>query len=241
MRFPALPSSARLLLMLAIAALAAPIHAQDAGKSSTVEIRSVLQDPVHPGAELFIPTAAGAMAKLILVPGEMAPPQKAQVTDGKLSLYATADPKAAVAGVVTMPAGMNRAIMVIVRMPDQSQIPYKMVVIDDSANVFPKGESRVVSLVGADVAVEAGEHKIPAKAGTVTRVPPVKKVNEFNMAQTNFYYKQRDSWVPFTERQLQFSDEMRRLFIVHVTPGALSPSVTTIIDSVPQVPAKAGG
>jgi hypothetical protein len=39
--------------------------------------------------------------------------------------------------------------------------------------------------------------------------------------------------VPFTERQLQFLNAYRRLFIVHATPGALQPSVTTIVDTAP--------
>jgi len=64
-------------------------------------------------------------------------------------------------------------------------------------------------------------------------VPAVSKVNDFNMAQTNFYYQQGGSWVAFTERQLQFLDACRRLFIVHVTPGAITPTVTTIVDIAP--------
>ena len=38
------------------------------------------------------------------------------------------------------------------------------------------------------------------------------------------------------ERQLQFLDANRRVFIVHVTPGALQPSVTTIVDTTPATP-----
>ncbi|MEN9974923.1 MAG: hypothetical protein RLZZ282_929, partial [Verrucomicrobiota bacterium] len=44
------------------------------------------------------------------------------------------------------------------------------------------------------------------------------------------YVKDGDAWTPFTERQLQFLDVCRRLFIVHVTPGALQPTVSTIVD-----------
>ena len=62
-------------------------------------------------------------------------------------------------------------------------------------------------------------------------MPPVTKVNEFNMAQTNFYYQQGEAWVVFTERQLQYLDASRRLFIIHATPGALQPTITTIVDT----------
>jgi hypothetical protein len=111
-----------------------------------------------------------------------------------------------------------------------------MVLIDDSAKAFPKGEARALPLVGVETAIQAGEHRLPIHPGKITNVPPVRKVNEFNMAQTNFYYKQGETWVPFTERQLQFLDAYRRVFIVHVTPGALQPSVTTIVDTTTVVP-----
>ena len=62
-------------------------------------------------------------------------------------------------------------------------------------------------------------------------MPPVTKVNEFNMAQTNFFYQQGEAWVVFTERQLQYLDASRRLFIIHSTPGALQPTITTIVDT----------
>jgi len=108
-----------------------------------------------------------------------------------------------------------------------------MIIIDDSAKVFPKGESRALPLVTVETAIQAGEHRLSIHPGKITNVPPVRKVNEYNLAQTNFYYKQGESWVPFTERQLQYLDAFRRVFIIHVTPGAIQPSVTTIVDTAP--------
>ena len=72
---------------------------------------------------------------------------------------------------------------------------------------------------------------MPVHPGEIARIPPNKKVNEYNMAQTNLYHKQAEAWVPFTEKQLQFLDDYRRIFIVHATPGALQPTVTIIVDS----------
>ena len=40
-----------------------------------------------------------------------------------------------------------------------------------------------------------------------------------------------DSHVTFTERQLQYLDEIRRIFIVHKTPGGSQPTLTTIVDT----------
>lgn len=41
--------------------------------------------------------------------------------------------------------------------------------------------------------------------------------------------------MPFTERQLQYLDAYRRIFIIHITPGAIQPAVTTIVDTAPAV------
>ncbi len=156
--------------------------------------------------------------------------------NGSLVLYdkATVDPKnpeASLAASTNLPKDMKRVIAVIMPSPSSKTLAYRMMIIDDSEKGFPKGESLVLSLVGVEIAVEAGEHKLPISPGKITRVPPVKEVNDFNMAQTNFYYQQKESWVTFTERQLQYLDACRRLFIIHVTPGALQPTVTTIVDT----------
>ncbi len=71
-----------------------------------------------------------------------------------------------------------------------------------------------MNLLSIDSAIQAGEHKLILQAGKTTAVPAVHKVNEFNIAQTNFHYKQGEQWVPFTERQLQYVDEMRRVFLI---------------------------
>jgi len=60
------------------------------------------------------------------------------------------------------------------------------------------------------------------------------------MAQTNFYYKQAEEWVAFTERQLQYLDTTRRIFLVHLTPGSTEPIVRTIVDTTPEVSVKKG-
>jgi hypothetical protein len=64
----------------------------------------------------------------------------------------------------------------------------------------------------------------------------VSKKDEFNMAQTNFYYKEKDAWVPFIERQLQYVDTTRRIFLVYLTPGSTQPFVTTIVDNATVAP-----
>jgi hypothetical protein len=120
---------------------------------------------------------------------------------------------------------------VVVPEPAGSSPAYRMELIDDSAKAFPKGESRVLSLVAMETTLEAGEHKLTLPPCGITRVPPVKKADEFNMAQTDFSFQQSGSSVAFSQRQLQFLDAYRRIFIIHATPGSLQPTITTIVDT----------
>ena len=209
--------------------------------TAPVRIRAVLHDPVHPAADLFLMDQTGAVVRLELVREGFSKAQFALPVSGSLVLYDKADidpkkPEASLAASVKLPAELKRAMVVVIPAPAGSKPAYRLVVIDDSAEAFPKGESRVLPLVTVETAIQAGEHRIAIHPGKITHVPAVRKVNEYNLAQTNFYYKQGESWVPFTERQLQFLDAYRRLFIVHVTPGALQPEVTTIVETTPATP-----
>lgn len=226
------------LWVLTVLFLPIVAHAQSSEAAVPLQIRAVLHDPVHPAAELYLRDQAGAVVKLKLILEGLSEAQTTLPVNGSLVLYntATVDPKnpePSLAASVAVPAGTKRAIVVVLPGPPASKPAYRMVLINDAAAVFPRGESRVLSLLPVDTAVQAGEHKLQVLAGKIVRVPPVKKVNAYNLAQTNFYYKEGPDWVPFTERQLKYLDEYRRIFVVHATPGATQPSVTTITDTTP--------
>jgi len=218
-------------------------HAQQGG-GALLPIRAVLHDPVNPVADLYLPDQTGQVVKLKLVGEGLSEVQIAQPANGSLVIFNKAgvdvrNPTASLAATARIPEGMKRAIVVVVPNAPGANPAYRMVLIDDSPGVFPGGESRVLSLVSFDAALEAGEHKLQLKPAAVTRLPEVTKVNEYNMAQTNFYYKEGDVWTPFTERQLQYLKEFRRVFLVYVTPGSTQPFVTTIVDTAPAEAPKA--
>ena len=222
------------LSILALVGLSLSAHAQ--AKEAPVQIRAVLHDPVHPAAELFYTDKTGAVVKLDFLPQDLTGALFTLPVNGSLVLYDKADidpknPAASLAASVKLPPSIRRAMVVVLPAPAGSKPAYRMVLIDDSAKAFPQGESRVLPLVGVETAIQAGEHRLPVHPGVITKVPPVTKVDEFHMAQTNFYYQQGELWVPFTERQLQYLDASRRLFIIHATPGALQPTITTIVDT----------
>jgi hypothetical protein len=227
------------LLVLTVIGLSTMIHAQQK-EPVPVRFRAVLHDPVRPTAELFYPDKTGVVVKLNFRPQDLTEALFTVLVNGSLMLYdkATIDlknPAASLAASVILPPNLKRAIVIVIPAPAGTKPAYQLLVIDDSAKAFPAGESRVIPMVSVETAIQAGEHRVPVPPGKITTIPPVMKRNEYKMAQTNFYHKQGDSWVPFTERQLQFLDAYRRIFIVHVTPGALQPKVTTIVDTMPMV------
>jgi len=218
--------------------LSLTVHAQKKETPTAVQIRAVLHDPVHPTADLFYTDKTGAVVPLNFRPQDLTEALFMLPVNGSLVLYDKAaidpgNPAASLAASVKLPPGIKRAMVVVLPAPAGEKPAYRMLIIDDSEEAFPKGESRVLPLIGVETAIQAGEHRLPVHPGKITTVPAVSKVNDFNMAQTNFYYQQGGSWVAFTERQLQFLDVCRRLFIVHVTPGAMTPTVTTIVDIAP--------
>lgn len=230
--------SSRLALVASVAVAA--LQAQPV-EVPPVSVRAVLHDPVHPVADFFVLDKNGVAGKLNLIQEGLPQPQLLFPVNGSLVFYKTAsiDPKKPAEGVaatVKLPANFRRGIVIILPSPEGSDPPFRLVAIDDSPAVFPSGESRVLSLVPVETAIEAGEHKLPVSPGKITAIPPVKKINEYNMAQTNFYYKEADNWVPFTERQLQYLQQFRRIFLIHVTPGSQQPFVRTIVDASPVAP-----
>jgi hypothetical protein len=229
------------LTILTVLGLSLAVHAQEKETPVPVQIRAVLHDPVQPTAELFYTDKTGAVTRLNFRPQDLTEPLSMLPVNGSLVLYDKAaidpeNPAASLAASVILPPNLKRAVVIVLPAPAGEKPAYRMLLIDDSAKAFPGGESRVLPLIGVETAIQAGEHRLPIHPGKITRVPPVTKVNEFNMAQTNFYYQEGEAWVPFTERQLQYLDASRRLFIIHATPGALQPTITTIVDVDRRVP-----
>jgi hypothetical protein len=201
-----------------------------------IEFRAVLHDPVHPTANLFFLDKKGAGTALQLRPQDFSRPQVTQLVNGSLVLYDKADvdpkkPEASLAASCKVPANAKKGIVIILPAPAETKPAYRMVFIEDSAKAFPPGESRVLTLLNIETAVVAGEHKVLIHPGQIAIIPPVKKISEYSMAQTNFYFKQGEAWTTITERQLQYLDDIRRIFIVNTTPEAPQPTVDTIVDT----------
>ena len=181
------------LFLLTVFGLSLIGNAQEA--PTPVRVRAVLHDPVNPNAELFYTDKAGAVKRLDFRPRDFTEPLFMLPLNGSLVLYDTAviDPEnlaASMAASVILPPAVQRAVVVVLPSPPGGKTAYRIVLIDDSEKAFPFGESRALSLINVETAIQAGEHKLRVHPGKITAVPSVRKVNDFNMAQTNFYYQQ---------------------------------------------------
>ena len=224
------------LCLLSFLWLPVAAQAQQNEAAAPIQIRAVLHDPLHPTADLYYTDHKGAVVKLGFRSKDLSKPLLTLPVNGSLVLYDKVNvnpekPEASLAATCKIPANTKRGVVVVLPSPAGTKPAYRLVFIDDSAKAFPKGESRILTLLPVEAAIEAGEHKLPIHPGVIANLPPVKKVDNFNMAQTNFYYKQEESWTVFTERQLQYLDGVRYIFIVYAMPGALQPSVGTIVDT----------
>lgn len=236
------------ILMLAITTLGlSPAgHAEIEGDAAPVQIRAVLHDPARPVMDVFIPDHSGSAVKLDLKRANLSPAQVTRTVDGKILFYnsGVVDPKKPMenlAATLKVPPGLNRVIVILIPSPPDSKFALHAVLIDDTAKGFPKGESRILSMIPVEVGIQAGEHRLRAEPGKVTRIPAVEKRNEFNIAQTSFHYKKDDSWVVFTERQVQYLEKFRRIFLVSRPSGGGHPYITTIVDTAaPVIPEDSG-
>jgi hypothetical protein len=209
-------------------------------KTTALQVRAVLHDPIHPVADLYMADASGTIVKLNLIAEGFSRAQLTLPQNGNLVLFDKANvdpqkPAESIAASCAIPADAKRLMLLIFPSAADSKPAYRAIVINDDPSVFANGQSRVINLTSVETALEMGEHKLPLPAGKITEVPAVKKVNEYNMAQTNFYYKEGETWMPFTERQLQYLDSIRRVFLIYVTPGSTQPFVTTIVDNAPAI------
>ncbi len=226
-------------LFSSIAAFLLGFHSPALGQESTLQIRAVLNDPSRPDARFFVGKAGEPKAPLKLADEGLTESQKVSTEEGMLNIFTSAtvdniNPKASLAGSVRVPAGSTSLIVII--LPKSGGEPaYQMVVVADDSKSFPWGESRALNLTLVDFALEVGDQKVLLPGGKITNVPKVTKVDEFNRAQTNFYYKQLDQWVVAAERQMQYLETLRRIFLIYKAPNALAPDVRTLIDQPPAV------
>ncbi|MDQ8189816.1 hypothetical protein [Roseibacillus persicicus] len=209
-------------------------------ETRSLEIQSIVHDPLRRAAELYVTNDKSKVVPLALRPRELSAAQKVQIVDGFLRLYTTehVDPEAPTANLgaaVRVADSIERALVVF--FPAEEEGKFKGLVIDDSPGEFAYGESRFVNATAAEIGVMIGEHKLAAKPGQVKAIPAVRQLDDFNMAQTDFHFrlKSDDAWNVFSQRRLKFVESQRRIFVASVSKRASAPAISTIVDMKPVV------
>jgi hypothetical protein len=223
----------KILALITFVAFGLPAYAQPPAAKPLL-ISAFLQDPTKPNIKLFIKGKDEKLGPLNLVPGSLSKAQETIAVGGTFTLFSSAavdpqNPAASLAGSVTVPAGINQAFAIIVPSPAGKTPPYQIVLIDRSPATFKSRESRILALTNLELATQVGEHKLPILPGKITPVPPVVKVDAFNMAQTNFYFKKEGQYTSLNESRIKFLNDQRQLFIIGMRANG-NPTLTTLID-----------
>lgn len=225
---------------LAVVCLLALASGSLEAASRKLRIRSVLHDPVKRHADLYVPMADGGRDFLYLAMEGVSEPQQVVLTDGMLQLFDSdaidADkPLDGLVATARVPDSVQRAIVFLFPAGEDARLPYRLIVLNDDGRAFPKGETRVLNMTAQPLAMKAGEHNVQLPAAKISPVPPVKKVNHMNRAQTAFYRRGEDPtpWVLFAERPMQFTPTSRHLVIIYQLPGLKEPRLRTLVDTAP--------
>jgi hypothetical protein len=216
------------------AAFSLSIAAQEA--STKIKLRALLHDPLKPFAEMYVMGEEAKLVRLNLALEGLTAAQIVTTNKGVLHLFSSdhIDPQKPLEHLIataTVSETIKQAVVLIVPAAAGEKIPYRLMVIDDSFATFPKGESRAINMTRQPLALRVGEHSKEIPGAAVVGIPPVTKVNHMNQAQTNFYIKQGDEWVILSERPLQYTNDVRRLFLIYQMPNVDEPQIRTILDT----------
>lgn len=132
----------------------------------------------------------------------------------------------------TIPASVRAAILIFVPAPKSTKatLPWRVIVIEDSAKNFPDGGVFVANFHGDDIRFIIGEHKgalHPAKTKGYAR--PEKR-DSFNMAPVIFEFRSEDKWRTGNESALRFLPGMRYLIFAYTDPSSKRPRINTYQD-----------
>jgi len=228
----------RLFTLLAFVLLSSVGFSSLEAATRKLSIRAVLHDPLKPQAELYVPLKEGALERLYLAIEGLTHPQEVVVTDGKLQFFSSPiiDPEKLLenlAAAVKVPDSLTRAIVFVIPSAKESQLPYRLVVLNDDPEAFPKGETRVINMTAVPLAMKAGEHSLKLPAAKITTLPVVKKLDHMNRAPTEFYRAgdAANPWILFAERPMHFSLNARNLILFYPMPGLKEPRLRTLIDT----------
>jgi hypothetical protein len=136
-----------------------------------------------------------------------------------------------------IPAGINSALLVFVKMPEPAKEPadkdvWRVMVLDDSRKGFPDGGALVANFHNKEIRFVIGEHKGMLKAGGFHGYAMPQQLDSFNMAPVIFQFQQGESWRTANESALRFLQGTRYLILAYSDPASGRPRINTYQDFV---------
>ncbi|WP_035605021.1 hypothetical protein [Haloferula sp. BvORR071] len=214
-----------LLLLFPITCLAA-----GSGNDRKVSCRFLALEG-NPAVPALVNLAADGAELACEVPVATLSEEKACFAKGEaMSFLSQADKKPA--AVAKVPAGMNAAILVFLPAEKGAEIPWRVLVVEDSAKTLPDGGAFVANLHQQEIRFVVGQSKILLKPGTTHSMARPEGRDEFNMAPVVFQFPQKDnSWATASESMLRFVPGGRYLMFAYVDPPSGRPRIMTCKDS----------
>ncbi len=148
-----------------------------------------------------------------------------------IAFISSADRKPA--AVAKVSPTMNHVILIFV--PGEktpNALPWRVLVIEDSAKNFPDGGLFVANFFNNDIRMRIGDHTGLLHAGGQYGFPMPGGRNAFNMAPIVFQFQQNGQWRTASESMLRFLKGMRYLVFAYVDPASGRPRISTIQDNV---------
>lgn len=219
----------RIFVILLFLVFPAVVHSQDtAGETRQIQCRFLIFGGVDKPKTVNAIGPKDSSIPCPLSASRISDPVGCVAIDDRITFASEAEEKKL--AVASIPSGVRAAILVFVPAPPKSPLPWKVIVIEDSAKNFPDGGVFVANFHGGDIRFIIGEHKgalHPAQTKGYTR--PEKR-DTFNMAPVIFEFLQKDKWRKGNESALRFLPGMRYLIFAYTDPTSKRPRINTYQD-----------
>ncbi|MEP4078410.1 hypothetical protein [Haloferula sp.] len=132
--------------------------------------------------------------------------------------------------IASIPSGVRAAILIFVPQSKDTSLPWKVILIEDSAKNFPDGGAFVANFHGDNIRFIIGEHKGALRPAQTQGYARPENRDSFNMAPVIFEFRQKDKWRKGNESALRFLPGIRYLIFAYTDPKSKRPKINTYQD-----------
>lgn len=131
---------------------------------------------------------------------------------------------------ITIPAAWSRCLFVVIPDPNNKVFPARVIPVNASADVFPKGETRIYNLSKAAIRGNFGGQAVkvlPGESGVIK--PPISAFGSYPV-EIDCAFPGDTKPTSICRSQWQHDPEARQILFVTPTPGIKVPRIWGILD-----------